>query len=82
MAKKSTKKKFSKKSAKSKKDNGASLGFEEKLWLAADKRRDIKAFLGEKDADTFHNDLQNGHKADSVLANPPSTLFSPKVAKP
>lgn len=35
MAKKSSKKKISKKS----KDNGASLGFEEKLWLAADKLR-------------------------------------------
>lgn len=33
--------------------------------------RGIDNNLGERNADTFHNDLHKGLKADFILANPP-----------
>lgn len=35
--------------------------------------RGIDNDLGERNADTFHNDLHKGLKADYILANPPLT---------
>lgn len=36
--------------------------------------RGIDNNLGERNADTFHNDLHKGLKADYILANPPFHL--------
>jgi len=52
------------KAATKKKDSSANLGFEAKLWLAADK------YI----SDAFRNDLHPDRKADYLLANSPFTV--------
>src|SRR5437667_12747766 len=68
-------------------NNSATVGFEQKLWLAADSRseaetaegnrssnlaiRGIEADLGEEQADTLRRDLHPDLRGDFVLANPP-----------
>ena len=74
-------------STRSSNNSSANIGFEQKLWLAADSRseaetaernrssnlaiRSIEADLGEEQADTFRRDLHPDLRADFVLANPP-----------
>src|SRR5213596_3375162 len=74
-------------STKSSGNFSANIGFEAKLWIAADSRseaetaegnrssnlaiRGIEADLGEEQADTFRCDLHPDLRADFVLANPP-----------
>jgi hypothetical protein len=69
------------------KTSAANLGFEAKLWLAADSRseaetseanrsrhrnsRGIEADFDPEHADTFRRDLHPDLRADYVLANPP-----------
>jgi N-6 DNA Methylase len=73
-------------------NHSANIGFEAKLWLAADSRseaetaegnrssdlaiRGIEADLGKEQADTFRRDLHPDLCADFVLANSP---FNPAV---
>jgi type I restriction-modification system DNA methylase subunit len=73
------------KSTKRSNDTSANIGFEKKLWLAADSRsepetaegnrssgiaiRGIEADLGDEQADTFRRDLHPDLRADFVLAN-------------
>ena len=72
MAKKKAARKKTKSNA-----NGANLGFEAKLWLAADiaiygqESNPTTRRLGPEHADSFRRDLHKDLKADYVLANPP-----------
>ena len=59
------------KSSNSSSNNSANIGFEAKLWIAADKLRSNMDAAEYKYADTFRRDLHPDLRAGVVLANLP-----------